>query len=240
MRRVSSFAICVVAVLLAVNVCAAVEIVVSASDQRWTRELAPTTTYDANNDDMSTFAYDNSNPGGDPLYEERGARNGAVTFDLSGVTVPITSAYLRFFDHTGGGHNPEFQMTAQLLSPTNVSSITWNNQSTSFTHTALDSLGSLSLNYETGNNGSWHWYDAAYGSAGDVAKLEAARIGSGSKVAMMFVASVGGRDWGRDGTNGNALEPVQLVLNSVPEPSTCVLMVAGLISLLCYAWRKRK
>ncbi len=36
------------------------------------------------------------------------------------------------------------------------------------------------------------------------------------------------------------LNAFQLVSHTVPEPSTVVLLGAGLAGLLCYAWRKRK
>jgi hypothetical protein len=39
---------------------------------------------------------------------------------------------------------------------------------------------------------------------------------------------------------GTAAYAPQLVINEVPEPSSCVLVAVGVIGLLAYAWRKRR
>jgi hypothetical protein len=39
---------------------------------------------------------------------------------------------------------------------------------------------------------------------------------------------------------GTAAYAPQLVINEVPEPASCVLVAAGVIGLLAYAWRNRK
>lgn len=53
------------------------------------------------------------------------------------------------------------------------------------------------------------------------------------------VIAVGYQFTGSSGTQGPRVAEV-LAIASVPEPSTFVLLVAGLIGLLAYAWRKRR
>jgi hypothetical protein len=73
-------------------------------------------------------------------------------------------------------------------------------------------------------------------SAADVSALEALRAGSSKTVTVLMTAGIGERDW-NDVNHGYA---PQLVLNGqVPEPSSIILLVTGLIGLVCYAWRKR-
>jgi hypothetical protein len=47
--------------------------------------------------------------------------------------------------------------------------------------------------------------------------------------------TVGGNYYVQLGTDGSGVEAT-----TIPEPGTLILLAAGLIGLLCYAWRKRR
>jgi hypothetical protein len=198
----------------------ATSITVNASADVWVREIDPDAAFE--NDGVCVWA----------AGAEAGARNGAVEWDISGITETITSAYVELYD-ANSGHAAAFQQGAALLSPAGIVGMTWNSQS-GYTQTALESLGSVSLSGTPATFGTW--VASANASAADVAALESLRTGSG-KVTMLLTASFGERDWGDAGW---LTQPARLVLNApIPEPSALILLVTGILGLVCYAWRKR-
>ena len=80
-----------------------------------------------------------------------------------------------------------------------------------------------------------------------------ATVGLSVNGTQIDLGSAGAFNWDYDGTNyigygltyGDAFcyskwDNLSISTAEVPEPSTLVLLAAGLFGLLCYAWRKRK
>ncbi len=154
-------------------------------------------------------------------------RNGAVTFDLSGVTEEIVGAYLSLYESDYHRHNVPFEQQAASMVPIDVSSLTWNALG-SYTITPLDSLGAYNLDgTETKNV----YQDSEAASAADVAVLEAIRLDGGSISMLLTPANdtQGAHDWGDTGYSST---PPQLVLTVVPEPGAIALVLIGMVALV--------
>jgi len=156
-------------------------------------------------------------------------RNGAVTFDLSGVTDEIVGAYLSLYESDYHRHDMAFEQQASYMDPVDVTSLTWNALG-SYTITPLDSLGAYNLDgTETKNV----YQDSDSASAADVAVLEAIRLNGGSISMLLTPANgtQGAHDWGDTGYSST---PPQLVLTLVPEPGTMALLLIGMVSLVLF------
>ncbi|MBN1553386.1 MAG: PEP-CTERM sorting domain-containing protein [Phycisphaerae bacterium] len=145
-----------------------------------------------------------------------------LSFDLSGVTQEITGAYIRLYELNNSKNTSGVVQVGSLVSPHDISGITWNKVhggSPEFTLAALESLGSYTGDNSTPND---TWYDTDAASSADVAALEALRTGASKKLVIDLAAPSGQRWWGGVGE----VAP-QLVLTTIPEPATMSLLVAG-------------
>lgn len=120
---------------------------------------------------------------------QSGDRQGAVDFNLAGVTQPILGAYLQLYAANSGNNTGPITQEAYLLVPPGTATLSWATLP-GRTQIPLDSLGFYTLGSGTVN--TWHSSDSA--SAADVAKLEAVRTGAGS-LTFLLKATAGMRDW---------------------------------------------
>jgi hypothetical protein len=226
MRKVNLALGCLVAVFLAFETgIALADIVIAASAVTCVPEAWP--------DHTDSGWQDYANVGKWIGSENGKVRDMAIEFDVSGVAEPITGAYLKLYSDSYSGNTSAITQTANLLSPSGISPLNWDTMLATKTQTPLESFG-----YFSATSGALDtWYDTQVASSADVSALEVLRIGSGKITVLLSpTGSVGEvREYGATG----AYLP-QLVLNSVPEPSTVTLLVMGLIGLLCYAWKKRR
>ena len=160
--------------------------------------------------------------------------------DLNAVTQEITGA-----TSTSIIQNPDVNNTATLQVATSLhvhgglTSLTWNNMATYTEPPALapydfESFGRFSIASGQPNS---QYYSSDAASANDLIELNAMRTDSEKKLTMFLMNNSGSglRDWG-DAAHGGA---AQLVVTTLPEPSTIMLLAIGLLSLLAYAWRQR-
>ena len=148
----------------------ATEYVLNPVADTWIRELAPTANYDA--DLLSVWSRNV-----DPASEGDNARYSALSFDLSGVTEPITSVRLELYmvDYWRNTANA-CKQDAFLVTPvvTDDSTLTWNSyHGTSPVESQLEGLGVYDL--QADNTVLQHYSSTA--TAADVALLEARRTG---------------------------------------------------------------
>ena len=87
----------------------------------------------------------------------------------------------------------------------------------------------VSQTIDLGISGTW----ASYDGLGFTAAVGADYLGKTIGVQFYLSNPAGGHNWA-------AFTNVNLNLTTVPEPNALALLVAGIVSLLAYAWRKRK
>lgn len=236
-RKMLCAAGCVAAVLLAVQagVALASTMTLDATSDVFIREKDPykDTTY---TDDGVSVWSSQSYPG------ESYKRRGAIEFDLNDVTQEITGAYLKLYaiDSTVND-TAVVQTAASLHVHGTLDSMTWNNMGT-YTDppggtgaTDLESLGYFNI---AENQPRGQYYSSANASANDLVELNAMRTSTEKKFTLFLLNQSGSgvRDWA-DAGNG---EVAQLVVTTIPEPSTIILLAIGSVSLMAYAWRKRR
>jgi hypothetical protein len=76
--------------------------------------------------------------------------------------------------------------------------------------------------------GVWELADFNYDGEVDGADVDIWKLKVGSSLALP------------PGGAGLSIDGMGLSVSIVPEPGTLALLAAGLLGLLCYAWRKRK
>jgi hypothetical protein len=195
-------------------------ITIDVSTDVWIRQSNPGTTYE--NDNILIA----NSPGKDNGQERRGA----IEFDLSGVTEQIAGAYLNLYNYYWSDNTGAISQVGASMNSHGIGSLTWN---TMGSYTDFETLGA----YNLADNHEANRYYSSSASAADVAVLEGLRTSSDKKLTMLLRANSGFLNWG-DAYNGNPV--AQIVVTTVPEPSAIALLVAGLLSLLAYAWRKRR
>ena len=132
-----------------------------------------------------------------------GQRYGLLSFDLSGVDVPITDAVLELYARNGAAlHNDTgFEQIGFLIDADSITGITWDSYP-SLDESALESLGHYLL---AEDSPSGVYYDSDPASLADLALLNAVRLGDGF-LAMSLKAPLedlvlrddyycGERDW---------------------------------------------
>jgi hypothetical protein len=172
-------------------------------------------------------------------------RNGALTFDLSGISSSntITDAHLELYAMNYWASNYSITESASHLWKTadgahDVSGITWNKvhgSSPIYSKSELDTLGDISLAQGSSYPG---WYSSSNASASDVSLLNSLYTSGDKKISLLLNDGDGRHEWG-DAESGFAARLVVTTTPS-PEPSMITLLVTGLFGLLAYAWRKRK
>lgn len=247
MRRFGFAVGCVVAVLVAFEAGTALAtITLNSASDTWVRESNPGRAYYGDNA-ISVWA-------GSPSTGDQ-RRSGALEFDLSSVSDPITSARIELYAMPVTGADScsydanEFKVTASTIVSSdpgtyNFSTMTWNNVSTGWAKTALESFGHFNLPAGASDATNGGWVSTLSASASDLAVLNAIRTGSNKAVDLLMEATdqtmVGNGHNFFNAVYGVAYTP-RLVLNEpVPEPSTIALLAAAMLSLLAYAWRRRR
>jgi hypothetical protein len=227
LRKVSLVAGCAATVVLMIGVglAAADTVTINASTDVWIREYVPNTTVE---DDWVSVA------GPDVLVGDNNLRRyGLLEFDVGSVTVPIMAAHLELYAMHYTANSCSLNQQAGLLTPDDIASTTWSNLWTTKTEIGLQGLGYMTLAANSADN---MWYASNSATTADLAHLNDLRLTSG-KVTMLLAASAGRHEWG-DEYAGFA--PRLVLTTNIPEPGTVVLLGMGIVSLLAYAWRKRK
>jgi hypothetical protein len=230
--RLIGIAAAVFSLMLAATVATAAAITLNPTYDAYIFERGADSTM--NNDWLSVRPHDTTHN-----WDEH---DSVMTFDLTGVTEPITSAYMMLYamDYVANTAYGVSQ-SASLVDPNNISHITYNKvygESPSFTTTSLDTLGDIDVAEGSGKKSTWYYSSAA--SAVDLSTLESLRTTTGA-MSLLLKANSGYREWS-DTEQGWA---PRLVINGgappqTPEPSVVVLLVTGLLGFACHAWRKRR
>ena len=217
----------IVSLLLLVAPASSLAINVPAAGDIWVRESAPDTTYAS--DLISVWATDADN-----------FRLGVVVFDLTaaGITNEIvTGAFLQLHIADNSTATGAIEQSAYMLDTAtlpNSDTLTYNDYLANFqaTQISMESLGSMSI---AADSPAETYYNSAAASAADLTALNSRLAGNGGPgwVAFIFEASTGKRDWS-DVESGFA---PQLVLSTVPEPSTWALLVVGAVGI---GWMRRR
>jgi hypothetical protein len=186
---------------------AAHALVINAAADTWIREANPNTAYP---DDLVSVWF-----GGGTAR-----RSGVVLFDLSPtIGVPITQAYLEFFDRDDNrSRTKALVQQASLLGttpssfisdPTNVNAYTWD-EFTTFDAGSMQPLESLGA-YDIAVGDLQDGYDPSdLASVADLSLLASTRDNNSNVVVFILEATAGERDWG-DIEFGST--PPRLVIN---------------------------
>jgi hypothetical protein len=237
-RKLSFAAGSLVAAVFAIGagVARADTITLDATTDGWIRQSSPDhLMYEG--DSVSVWSYQAAPRG------EGSRRRGVIEFDLSGLP-EITGAYLNLYAVNTGTSEASPNVTAieefanSMHLHNALPSMTWNNMG-NYTADSTDLVGLGHFNIAA-DQPMGQYYSSDMATSADLTELNAMRVSTDKKLTLFLItasgATSGVRDWGDAGHGGVA----QLVLTSIPEPSTFVLMVCGIMSLLAYGWRKRK
>lgn len=213
---------------------------IAASADTWVREISPTTVFES--DDISVW------------HSERtgaGQRVGILEFDLSGIASEITEASMSLFSLNSGAAGEVFVQNAKLLGLSSAP-MTWNDYVAAGS-SLFEDFGHYSLAADAPVNA---YIDSDAASAVDLAMLESARLNGGKLIVALesvpqevthTVYTATSCDWADSESTytgyGN-LPPAsnpqiwpRLIIEEVPEPSTIVLLVLGMVTL--FAARRR-
>ena len=215
---------------------------ITADVDTWVREISPTTAaYD--HDDVSVWYRERA-------QDPEGRRVGILEFDLSDITEEITSASMSLFSKLNSTYGEAFIQNATLLD-TQSAPATWNDYA-ALTGTAFEDFGYYDLPM---NAPTEQYLESDAASAFDLALLEAIRNGSDKLIIALeatgqevtyeqsvFDEPVGSVDWSDSESTwmGYGAAPAsnpdmwpRLIIETaeVPEPSTLVLLVIGIVTL---------
>jgi hypothetical protein len=217
----------IVVVLLIAHAGWADVVTVNVSTEVWIRQSDPNKTYE--NDRILVAS--------DPDFDGGMSRSGALEFDLRSISQEITGASLNLYNYSWEGNDRAAAQTAFSMPLHNaLGSLTWNNLG-NYTAggTAFESLGAVTL--PSGHAMGQYYSSSA--SAADVAAIEGLRMASDPnerKLTVLLSATSGAVSWG-DAANGDLV--AQLVVTTIPEPNTLIMIALSLLGLLIYVWRRR-
>jgi hypothetical protein len=100
-------------------------------------------------------------------------------------------------------------------------------------HGELQGVAGSTRYFATSDNPFNGYVQATATTLGEAAAANYVKFSGLTSSSFTFIEST-------DGAAGVGLHGIQIVDTTVPEPSAITLLVLGLVSLLAYAWRKRK
>lgn len=215
---------------------------------------AETVVINANQDTYIRSGGTNANTNFNGLKLITGTYFPLVQFDLSGVTGEITSAYIRGYlfqdpDNDFSTTNYQHQLYLSKTDPNNSaydggmveSTMTYNTYVGIWNdnEALMSSLGSFTQDTAGTPN---QYYDFGAASPADLTELNtrATLSNVNQRFALFFVQRVAGETGWRWWSDHEAGQPMQLVLEVVPEPSAIVLTAIGCVFGVVAVRRKQR